>query len=117
METYYGHVRTLHDALLITEACYQQRLSRVMHRLSAQDRSLVRSGTVFVWDEGETGMCRWTDGRFWSPSRNVSGFLTYRELARRLPRLGNESGSRGTGNRREFEYLEDGLVKRALFLR
>ncbi|KAI8056971.1 Gti1/Pac2 family-domain-containing protein [Syncephalis plumigaleata] len=110
METYHGHMRTLRDALIVIEACCQNLLPRVRHRLSDRERCLVQSGTVFVWDESETGMRRWTDGRSWSPSRVVNGFLSYRELAGRRQRTRSIS-------RREFRYQPDGLIKRALSFR
>ncbi|KAF8940056.1 hypothetical protein BGZ47_007902 [Haplosporangium gracile] len=47
--------------------------------------SLIVPGSVFVFDEEESGICRWTDGKIWSPSRICGNFLVYRELYRKLP--------------------------------
>ncbi|KAG0003106.1 hypothetical protein BGZ65_002018, partial [Modicella reniformis] len=46
--------------------------------------SLITPGSVFVFDEDESKICRWTDGRIWSPSRISGNFLIYRELFRKL---------------------------------
>ncbi|KAF9907727.1 hypothetical protein EC991_010674 [Linnemannia zychae] len=47
--------------------------------------SLIIPGSVFVFDEEESGIHRWTDGKIWSPSRICGNFLIYRELYRKLP--------------------------------
>lgn len=80
METYYGHVRTPADAIILFEACRMGLLPRVQRRLSEKERQSIRSGSVFVWDEREAGMRRWTDGKSWSASRVSGSFLTYREM-------------------------------------
>ncbi|KAJ8100493.1 Gti1/Pac2 family-domain-containing protein [Lipomyces tetrasporus] len=80
METYYGHVRTPFDAIILFEACRLGILPRVQRRLSEKERMAIRSGSVFVWDEREAGMRRWTDGKSWSASRVSGSFLTYREM-------------------------------------
>ncbi|PWY92548.1 hypothetical protein BO70DRAFT_391948 [Aspergillus heteromorphus CBS 117.55] len=80
METYHGHVRTPADAIILFEACRIGLLPRVQRRLSEKERQLIRSGSVFVWDEREAGMRRWTDGKSWSASRVSGSFLTYREM-------------------------------------
>jgi hypothetical protein len=36
---------------------------------------MVQSGAVFVFDEHESGIKRWTDGLVWSPSRILGNFL------------------------------------------
>lgn len=46
---------------------------------------MIQSGSVFVFDERESGIKRWTDGRVWSPSRILGNFLIYRELDKRAP--------------------------------
>ncbi|KAJ2726926.1 Gluconate transport-inducing protein [Coemansia sp. Benny D115] len=79
METYYGFVSTSDDALALFEACRLGYKQRVPRRLSDDERAAIRSGSVFVWEEAESGMKRWTDGRSWSPSRVQGCFLTYHE--------------------------------------
>ncbi|KAL3419692.1 Gti1/Pac2 family protein [Phlyctema vagabunda] len=88
MDTYHGHVRTPADAIKLFEACRLGLLPRVQRRLSEKERQSIRSGSVFVWDEREAGMRRWTDGKSWSASRVSGSFLTYREM----------EGKRGGGN-------------------
>ena len=80
METYNGHVRTPADAIILFEACRLGLLPRVQRRLSEKERQSIKSGSVFVWDEREAGMRRWTDGKSWSASRVSGSFLTYREM-------------------------------------
>ncbi|KAF8460999.1 Gti1/Pac2 family-domain-containing protein [Kalaharituber pfeilii] len=88
METYHGHVRTPADAIILFEACRLGLLPRVQRRLSEKERQSIKSGSIFVWDEREAGMRRWTDGKSWSASRVSGSFLTYREM----------EGKRGGGN-------------------
>lgn len=44
---------------------------------------MITSGSVFVFDEDESGIKRWTDGFFWSPSRILGNFLLYRETEKK----------------------------------
>ncbi|VBB81843.1 Putative cAMP-independent regulatory protein [Podospora comata] len=87
METYHGMVKTPADAIKLFEACRLGLLPRVQRRLSEKERQQIRSGSVYVWDEREAGMRRWTDGKSWSASRVSGSFLTYREM----------EGKRGNG--------------------
>lgn len=80
METYHGHVRSPADAIVLFEACRIGLLPRVQRRLSEKERQNIKSGSIFVWDEREAGMRRWTDGKSWSASRVSGSFLTYREM-------------------------------------
>jgi hypothetical protein len=84
METYYGYIRTCADAILIFQACQDGILPRLQRRLSERERQFIRSGSVFVWDEDEGGMRRWTDGRSWSSSRVNGRFLAYREMEKEV---------------------------------
>ncbi|KAF2102067.1 hypothetical protein NA57DRAFT_10078, partial [Rhizodiscina lignyota] len=102
METYNGHVRTPQDAIILFEACRLGVLPRVQRRLSEKERQQIRSGSVFVWDEREAGMRRWTDGKSWSASRVSGSFLTYREM----------EGKRG-GNGFPTSQPPDGLMKQS----
>ncbi|KAG1039271.1 hypothetical protein G6F43_012549 [Rhizopus delemar] len=104
MESFVGYIKTAQDALLIFEACQKGTLQRVKRRLSSKERSEIRSGSIFAWDEREAGMRRWTDGRTWSPSRVLGSFLTYREL---------DTKKRPRSNNGVFCYKPDGLIKQS----
>lgn len=98
-ETYHGFIETTTDTLLIFEACRQGVLPKINRRLQERERGVIKSGTVIVFDEKESGTSdaqrvplsesifelllgikRWTDGLIWSPSRILGNFLIYREL-------------------------------------
>ncbi|KAL2704929.1 hypothetical protein AAEP93_000179 [Penicillium crustosum] len=132
METYYGHVRTPADAIILFEACRIGLLPRVQRRLSEKERQSIRSGSVFVWDEREAGMRRWTDGKSWSASRVSGSFLTYREMEGKrgggsvsqgsASRGGKTPESRGSDDERAdgtdegpdgYRYKPDGLMKQS----
>jgi hypothetical protein len=84
--TFHGHVATTEDALVLIEASLQGYLSRVSRRPSDRERrSLIRSGSVFIYEGKASGIKRWTDGVKWSPSRVLDNFLVYRELDKRFP--------------------------------
>jgi len=74
-----GWIETTGDALLILEAARRGLIPRVTRRLVDSERKMITSGSVFVFDEDESGIKRWTDGFFWSPSRILGNFLLYRE--------------------------------------
>ncbi|KAF2088547.1 hypothetical protein K490DRAFT_23981, partial [Saccharata proteae CBS 121410] len=130
METYRGHVRTPADAIILFEACRTGHLPRVQRRLSEKERQQIKSGSVFVWDEREAGMRRWTDGKSWSASRVSGSFLTYREMEGKrggngfsAPVQKKSNGSRsengsGKGDSDEdgpdgYRYKPDGLMKQS----
>jgi hypothetical protein len=135
METYHGHVRTPADAIVLFEACRLGLLPRVQRRLSEKERQQIKSGSVFVWDEREAGMRRWTDGKSWSASRVSGSFLTYREMegkrggsnafappvttnsSQRAGRSPNPDGSDSDGMDPEgpdgYRYKPDGLMKQS----
>ncbi|THU77909.1 hypothetical protein K435DRAFT_72170 [Dendrothele bispora CBS 962.96] len=87
-----GWIETTGDALLILEAARRGLIPRVTRRLVDTERKMITSGSVFVFDEKESGIKRWTDGFFWSPSRILGNFLLYRETDKRGP------GHRGRGD-------------------
>lgn len=133
METYNGHVRTPADAIILFEACRLGLLPRVQRRLSEKERQSIRSGSVFVWDEREAGMRRWTDGKSWSASRVSGSFLTYREMegkrggngfappvtsrGGRTPESDRNSGDNQDMDGEEgpdgYRYKPDGLMKQS----
>ncbi|CAO1603014.1 MAG: hypothetical protein LQ349_004525 [Xanthoria aureola] len=134
METYNGHVRTPADAIVLFEACRLGLLPRVQRRLSEKERQSIKSGSVFVWDEREAGMRRWTDGKSWSASRVSGSFLTYREMegkrggtgfvsslavsrAGKTPESTRGSDSDAEGAQEDgpdgYRYKPDGLMKQS----
>ncbi|KAI8648774.1 hypothetical protein NCS55_01486000 [Fusarium keratoplasticum] len=99
--TFNGYIRTTYDALIVFEACLSGELKYVPRRLTGDERrGLIRSGNVFIYNEHESGMKRWTDGVSWSPSRILDNFLVYREL----------QGHNGKPKKRE--QMADGAIKR-----
>ncbi|GAC93517.1 hypothetical protein PHSY_001082 [Pseudozyma hubeiensis SY62] len=116
--TYRGHIKTTKDAILLLAACDLVEDAgvpglppprRVNRRLLDSERAdLICSGSIFVWDEKEAGMRRWTDGKCWSASRVSGCFLTYRELeARKKP------SSSITGGPTSNLYKAEGLIKQS----
>ncbi len=103
----------------------------MQRRLSEKERQAIRSGSVFVWDEREAGMRRWTDGKSWSASRVSGSFLTYREMEGkrstgfqgvRKPVTGKTPDSSGRGSDEDgdmetevdgYRYKADGLMKQS----
>ncbi|THU78527.1 hypothetical protein K435DRAFT_699867, partial [Dendrothele bispora CBS 962.96] len=80
-----GWIETTGDALLILEAARRGLIPRLTRRLVDTERKMITSGSVFVFDEKESGIKRWTDGFFWTPSRILGNFLLYRETEKRGP--------------------------------
>jgi Gti1/Pac2 family transcription factor len=130
METYHGYVRTTLDALILFEACRLGALPRAQRRLSEKERKAISSGSVFVWDEREAGMRRWTDGKSWSASRVSGSFLTYREMEGKRPdapegynpdfydgdeekKSDDESKDQKDSQPEGFRYKPDGLMKQS----
>jgi hypothetical protein len=93
--TYHGHVQTSADAIKLFEACRLGLLPRVQRRLSEIECQFIISGSVFVWDEREAMIQRWTDGKSWGPSRVARGFRISREIKSK------ERGSRQLARQRE----------------
>lgn len=78
-----GWIETTGDALIILEAARRGIIPRVTRRPHSTERRMITSGSVFVFDEDESGIKRWTDGMYWSPSRISGNFLLYRETQKK----------------------------------
>lgn len=120
MTTYHGQVKTPLDAILLFEACRVGILPRVQHRLSDRDRAKIAHGCVYVWDEHEAAIRRWTDGKSWSASRVFGAFLTYRETYgdSNCNNNSKQSASNGTsGSSSPVAVVKpDGLVRYSLLV-
>lgn len=87
--TYFGLVKDTNDALILFQLAIDGELKLIQQRLSEEDRTkYVRSGNIFIFQEEDSSIRRWTDGISWSPSRIVGDFLVYREIKK------DESGHR-----------------------
>ena len=86
MPTYHGFVHSSMDGLVLFEACLSGKLHHVPRRPHDRERpNVIKSGSVFIYEENASGIKRWTDGVAWSPSRILGNFLIYRELEKPFP--------------------------------
>jgi hypothetical protein len=60
-------IRDARDALILFEAVRLNILPLITRRLNGNERSHLKSGNIFVWEESESkgALSRWTDGRRW----------------------------------------------------
>lgn len=79
-ETYVCCVHTEREALTLIKLASMNMIPRIRKRLNKREREYIKPGSVFVYNENETGIRRWTDRREWTPSRVQGIFLMYREL-------------------------------------
>ncbi|KAJ3271566.1 hypothetical protein HDV01_006528 [Terramyces sp. JEL0728] len=82
MQSFFGFVNTPADAALLIYSSTDgsNRVQSVKRRLASQERNQIKSGSVYVFCEQESGMRRWTDGMRWSKSRVEGQFLVYRRI-------------------------------------
>ncbi|KAI9249891.1 Gti1/Pac2 family-domain-containing protein [Sporodiniella umbellata] len=130
-ETFHGYIESTQDVLLVFEACRRGLLTRICRRLQETERRHIGSGSIFVFDERESGIKRWTDGLFWSPSRIMGNFLVYRELdkktssdKRKEARQRSYSADQTDRHHKErrlvgslsdsYRFRKDGLIKKTM---
>lgn len=76
VEPFYGFVETTGDALRLIQAARQGVIPRITRRLNdLERRAMIRSGSIFIFSDDESGIKRWTEGLSWSASRIVGNFL------------------------------------------
>lgn len=78
-QTYFGVILTLQDALLILDGVRCHKLPPVKERLRVSERNKIRSGSIFAWNESQSNIKRWTDGKNWLASKIQGPFLIYLE--------------------------------------
>lgn len=84
--TFHGFVSNSMDGLTLFEGCLSGKLHHVPRRPHDRERAqLIKSGSIFIYEENASGIKRWTDGVAWSPSRILGNFLIYRELEKPFP--------------------------------
>lgn len=79
IETFIGCLHSEKDIALLIDLCQNNLLPRVKRRLNDFERRRIRNGSIFVYEESESKIKRWTDGKIWSPSRCSGLFLIYTE--------------------------------------
>ena len=73
-ETFYGKVENTKQAFALLTACINGKVPMLTRRLTTEEREQIRIGSVFVFEERESNIQRWTDGRLWSSSRYSGTF-------------------------------------------
>ncbi|CAG8708267.1 18494_t:CDS:2, partial [Racocetra persica] len=113
---------------MFIEACRLGILQKTSRRPLEEERQSLVPGSVFVYDENEAGIKRWTDGKLWSPSRIYGDFLLYQELESRLNHIKKyedldesiresiqkENKKFHVSNKGTFVYSNEGLVKKTI---
>ncbi|KAG8168254.1 hypothetical protein KVR01_003943 [Diaporthe batatas] len=90
--TYRGHVASTQDALIVIEACLRGVLYHTCRRpRSSEESSLAKSGNIFVYERGSSGIRSWEDGITWSTPQRVGNF----EICRQLSSSSGRSRSNG----------------------
>ena len=105
MESYNGVLYSKSDAFYLIEAARNNIIPLIKQRLSAFERQAsIKSGSVFIWNEKNSNIKRWTDGRKWSASRVTGTFLTYKEM--KPPSIKEQSCH-------IIDYKDNGLLKQS----
>ncbi|KAI9295608.1 hypothetical protein K502DRAFT_277802, partial [Neoconidiobolus thromboides FSU 785] len=68
------------EALILLEASRRNLFPIEKSRLSVIERDNITSGSVFIYNEEESGIKRWSDGKTWSSSKLKKGFFQYQQL-------------------------------------
>lgn len=68
------------ECRLLLQSVRTGRIRRVKARLMDGEKRKIKPGDVYVYNEDESGIKRWTDKKTWTPSRVQGVFLVYRDL-------------------------------------
>ncbi|KAH8924556.1 hypothetical protein BT69DRAFT_65176 [Atractiella rhizophila] len=78
--TWYGHIFDLDDVQKVVHACVQGLLVDIPRRLDEREmEEIIQHGSVFVFEEGKSGMTQWTDHSKYEQPRRAGIFLTCTE--------------------------------------
>ncbi|KAI5180982.1 hypothetical protein NEOKW01_1223 [Nematocida sp. AWRm80] len=81
-ESIIGPLYTEEECLKIIDMCRLNILPRVVSRLTEAERESIQPGCIYVYEEEESGISRWTDGKLWSPSKVFGKCLIYKQLCK-----------------------------------
>lgn len=79
-ESIFGVINSEEECLKIIDMCRMGALPRVKSRLSDAERNSIRPGSIYVYEEEESKISRWTDSKVWSSSKIYGRCLIYYEL-------------------------------------
>lgn len=68
------------DCRFLIQCAKMGRIRRLRARLTDGEKRRIRPGHVYIYNENESGIRRWTDKKVWTPSRLQDSFLVYRDL-------------------------------------
>lgn len=75
-QPFFGVVDNTVHAFQLVLAAQKGMVPRISQRLKQIElREVITSGAIFVFSVEESGMKRWRDGLFWTPSRIDGNFL------------------------------------------
>jgi hypothetical protein len=81
VKPFIGYVETTIHAHRLIYASRQGVIPRITRRPNnAEWKTMIKSGTVFVFGVEESGIKRWADGLLWPRSRIVGDFLVSMEV-------------------------------------
>lgn len=100
--TWHGYCDTTQDAMYLFEACLQGRLPHIPRRPQDREKDgLIKSGSIFIYEENASGIKRWTDGKNWSPSRILGNYLLYREVNDNIDPKDKKKAKKGRRGKQE----------------
>ncbi|EIJ88731.1 Gti1/Pac2 family transcription factor [Nematocida parisii] len=79
-ETIFGAIMNEEECIKIIDMSRVGALPMIKCRLSDAERDSIRPGSIYVYEEEESGISRWTDGKIWSTSKINGRCLLYYEL-------------------------------------
>lgn len=79
-ETIFGVLNSEEECLKVIDMSRLCILPRIKSRLTDNERNAIRPGSIYVYEEEESGISRWTDSKAWSSSKIHGKCLIYYEL-------------------------------------
>ncbi|KAG8927874.1 hypothetical protein FRC01_006790 [Tulasnella sp. 417] len=104
-------IYTLSDALILIEAAMRGLIRRVLAKPpDSEKEKYSQSGNIFVFDEHETGIRRWTDPLSWSETRSSPPYFIYRETTLDIQKISSRRSSKARRRSSEDSPLLQHLI-------
>ncbi|KAF9044591.1 hypothetical protein BDZ89DRAFT_1059071 [Hymenopellis radicata] len=110
--SWFGWIPTTFDALQVIEGGRRGVIPRVTRRLVDTEHNKICSGSVFVFDEEESGIDKWRDKYLWSPHRRDENFYICQEVSVRPRPKGNDENGEESHIDNAPQLKVDGLIKK-----